>query len=79
MATILNFYHLLAFIVSWSSQPFGSEKPPAHPFAPLRSAISDLSFLDSMGKKHHVGRTAWVFALVVVVSLCDSLVYVYFV
>lgn len=31
VATILNFYHLLAFIVSWSSQPFGSGKPPAHP------------------------------------------------
>lgn len=27
-----------------------------------------------MGKKHHVGRTAWVFALVVVVSLCGSFV-----
>lgn len=30
-----------------------------------------------MGKKHHVGRTAWVFALVVVVSLCDSFVFVF--
>lgn len=51
MATILNFYHLLAFIVSWSSQPFGSRKPPAHPLssAPLSYLCSLLSRFD--GKK----------------------------
>lgn len=31
-----------------------------------------------MGKKHHTGRTSWVSALVVVVSLCDSFVCVLF-
>lgn len=35
VATILNFYHLLAFIVSWSPPPFGSRNSPS---APLRSA-----------------------------------------
>lgn len=50
MATILNFYHLLAFIVSWSSQPFGSRKPPAHPVStPLSCLHSYLSRFD--GKK----------------------------
>lgn len=51
VATILNFYHLLAFIVSWSSQPFGSRKPPAHPLppAPLSRLCSLLSRFD--GKK----------------------------
>lgn len=51
VATILNFYHLLAFIVSWSKQPFGSGKPPSHflSSAPLSCLCSLLSRFD--GKK----------------------------
>lgn len=56
MATILNFYHLLAFIVSWSPSPFGSgnlyptpptlRAPPNLPPALLSCLCSLLSRFD---------------------------------
>jgi hypothetical protein len=57
VATILNFYHLLAFIVSWSSQPFGWGRPCVPLLsAPLSCLRSLFSRFDGKKTSHWVNR-----------------------